>query len=531
MAEPPTNTDQVQENIDSTNSVNWDVRGLYEGLPTTWAVDTTRAAHPGSDSNYLSALQFTGDTQGQQEKVRDRANELIFTNTNDRHPLSGLDGDQRTALDLQRLVRQQLRAGMAPQQLEESLKDLQGGWRVTFDRENNSFRIANSRDRVSSQVRVADVGLGNNETAQQAAARLAERMDVLSHNPDMMRAYMQGINQFLARTQMPPGEAADRYGREFIAAFRDRMRANPYLRNFDFGGIYENGKLMGVKMDKGFSSVYSERFPNSSDLREKIDEFKRTMTSLHSDVPPGTGLRILQSLEGDPSFMERLNTALNVQGTEMTTGEKIRRLHNLPAGASDQQVADAIEDNIRRHARRDQVEMRLQVNEQLKKEGKTLLAYDSTPEQVWNAMTELKGSGWQPTPPFNQDFDPRRMAGIYRIPGTSTVSTPDFYYCHGYTFGITGTDPNVLNEMQNYEPVPSGGEIRPGDIVIYRTEWDGKDHNWVTPHSGRVLNVTADGTVTMASKLGYGNLAIHHPLDRSLLRQFGPHVTFYRRRP
>lgn len=161
-----------------------------------------------------------------------RLSEIINTNRLRHDERGGITLDQRTALDIQRFIRNELRAGTTPEALTAALKTLPGPWQVRLEKDakgQNHFKIAKGEQRDLAFVRAGDVIKGDTtpETLMQTGARLAERLDVLRENQAMLKAYIQGVADFIKR--LPAGDARN----EFIKGFNERLQANPQTKKFE----------------------------------------------------------------------------------------------------------------------------------------------------------------------------------------------------------------------------------------------------------------------------------------------------------
>lgn len=516
-----------------SKTTDWDVYGLYEGFRTTFAVDNSVAKSQPDNPYRLTDLQITGTGEERTRKIGDTANEIIRTNLADQQPASNLSLSERTALDLQRFIRQQLGQGTSPAELERSLKDLQCGWQVSL--RDGAFNITRPNDpgsRIAARINVADVPTNGQETPQQAAARLAERLDVLQNNPRMLRAYMEGVGQFIARAQALPG------GQDFANQFAEGFRAR-----LGSGFQFElNGAQIHLARGTDREPLFRGTVPDAHTIQRPQEQFRLAQTTFDRGitVPPGTGERILQSLQ-DPTSAERqtiddrIRTALVNPSPDFNVN--LRRLHGLADNAPQSDLVNAIEANVRQNMRLALTDMRTFVNDHARRNNGTELSENASPQQIISELQRIRGE-WNTGPLNIPPFDLSRHAFFYSFPRTAGApdlpdgrTNPDAYYCHNFTLGQYGNSPNVIDELtsRGYQPVERGN-VQVGDLVFYSQQSFDLRRDLLEPgHSARVVSVNPDGTIVVASKLNYGPLAMHHILDPSLLRVYGPHVSVYRR--
>lgn len=515
----------------SSNTTDWDVHGLYENFKSTYAVDNSTARDLTATTYRLTDLVIDNGPN-RAGRINDTANEIIQTNQTEHQPSSALSVTERTALDLQRFVRQQLRQGTSPQELEQSLKNLQCGWQVTL--QDGTFNITRPGEPgagVHARVNVADVPTGDRETPQQAAARLAERFDVLKNNPALMRAYMDGVTQFIARAQMAAG------GHDFAGQFAEAFRAR-LPEGFQFG--YQ-GNQVHLARGRDGEEIFRGTMPDAGKLRERREEFRVAQSTLNDSMPPGTGARLLASMR-DLNSSERqvIESRMNVlfPNSDLPFEVKLRRMHGLPDNASESVLTGQIEANVRQNMRAALTEMRTFVNDHVRQHGGTQLSDTASAQEVIKALEAIRGP-FVTQPPGIGRFDLSRHAFFYSFPRTGGGpdlpdgrTNPNSYYCHNFTFDKYGTSPNVIDELERggFQLVEQG-TAQVGDLIFYSREPFDSRRDLLEPgHSGRVVAVNPDGSIIVASKLNYGPLAMHHILDPSLLRTYGPHVSVYRAR-
>lgn len=203
--------------------------------------DTAAATQTQASERLLDATRPQSTATTTDKPLADKIAETINNVEKDPNVQSGLTKEQRTALEIQRVLREELskkpaaeRAALA-QQLQQQLnaKGLPNGWKVRIGQDSTGQpAILVGKDaspsgafREIGRVQGKDVpDPGVPETPQQMAARLAERMKGFVGNDRFVEAWMQGVTKLANDTfgvnQRGPDGPLDK----FIKAFNDRLK-------------------------------------------------------------------------------------------------------------------------------------------------------------------------------------------------------------------------------------------------------------------------------------------------------------------
>lgn len=230
-----------------------------------------------------------------------RLTEIINTDKLKHDGRSGISLDQRTALNIQRFIRNELRSGVNPEALATALKTLPGPWQIRLERDargRDQFVIAKTDDKGAKSdfaiMRTSDVVAGDTkpETYLQTGARLAERLDVLRDNPAMLKAYIQGVADFIKR--LPPGDARN----EFIRGFNERLQANPQTKQFEIQIQKDsaNKDTALVLADKSGSGLLGDQNkiekPFLTAGQESEAALRRLFTARQAEIAGESGLKV-----------------------------------------------------------------------------------------------------------------------------------------------------------------------------------------------------------------------------------------------
>jgi hypothetical protein len=269
-------------------------------------------------------------------------------------------------------------------------------------------------------------------------------------------------------------------------------------------------------------------------VKQKGDETESFMRQ-----PDGTMIK--QWLAQSKLLQQYIPLATPLQANQqrgLHANAQMKVLHGLSASASDAELTSAVEKSITDNLQRDYEQMRIMVNKRLPS-GTSHLEASASREEIYEAVKKLDGD-WQTLDPSDRRFDPGNDTPLYRFPGTATPMklsdinpnanpyelNPNYYYCHQFTFGEAFK--TFDHYFANFNPLPPNTAKQVGDVIAYgASSWDGQPGDGIT-HTGRVVHVGANGEVIVASKLGPGELAIHHPQDPTLLATTGPKIRWFR---
>lgn len=229
----------------------------------------------------------------QQRDAGLRLSEIINASKQQYDKRSGITLDQRTALDIQRFIRNELRSGASPESLAKLLKNVPGPWAVQLAKDSkgeNQFVISKAdskgvmRDFALLRTNDVSVGVGKPETLLQTGARLAERIDVLQQNPALLKSYFQGIADFVRR--LPEGESRN----QFIRGMNERLQANPQTKHFELQLQKDNtNKDTGLVLtDKNKSGLLGEQNriekPLVTASKESEDALRRLFATKQAEL-------------------------------------------------------------------------------------------------------------------------------------------------------------------------------------------------------------------------------------------------------
>lgn len=294
VVEPQTQDFTPPEKISEQSSYKFSV-DVWQDVKSPLSV--AAAVIPERTSNLLPELILSNtrvtDSNPQRQDADVRLSEIINTNKLKHDIRSGITLDQRTALDIQRFIRNELRSGTSPESLAKLLKNVPGPWTVQLAKDAqgmNQFVIAKADAkgvvRDFALVRANDVSVGNNkpETLIQTGARLAERIDVLRENPALLKSYIQGIADFVKR--LPEGDARN----QFIRGINERLQANPQTKEFEVQLQKDNTNKDAslALVDKSKSGLLGEQNriekPLISASKESEDALRRLFATKQTEL-------------------------------------------------------------------------------------------------------------------------------------------------------------------------------------------------------------------------------------------------------
>ncbi|MBP7863871.1 hypothetical protein KA183_19450, partial [bacterium] len=287
--EPQTQDFTPPEKISDQSAYKFSV-DVWQDTKSPLSIAT--AVIPERTSKFLPELILTNSSIADRDIDRSdagaRLTEIINTNKQKHDTRSGITLDQRTALDIQRFIRNELRSGSSPESLAKLLKNVPGPWTVQLAKDAkglDQFVVAKADAkgvmREFALIRTGDVSVGDNkpETLLQTGARLAERFDVLRENPVLLKSYIKGIADFAKR--LPEGDARN----QFIRGINERLQANPQTKHLEIQIQKDNtGKDASLALvDKSNSGVLGEQNKVEKPLvaasKESEDALRRLFAS------------------------------------------------------------------------------------------------------------------------------------------------------------------------------------------------------------------------------------------------------------
>ncbi len=197
--------------------------------------DTTSTTQAQTSERLLDATRTATPAVTTDKPLADKITDAITNVENNPNVQSGLTKEQRTALEIQRVIREELAKKPAAERAalaQQLTKALPKGWKVNVINDAKGepvFQIGKVSGptggiREVARVQSKDVAVaGTNETDAQKGARLAERLKGFSGNDKFTEAWMKAItgvaNEYPVHQRGPNSPFA-----QFIKGFNDRLK-------------------------------------------------------------------------------------------------------------------------------------------------------------------------------------------------------------------------------------------------------------------------------------------------------------------